>query len=408
MEVGLSADQELLVSTTRKYLRASVPPEVLRELRDSPVGYEPDFWRTGAELGWTSLLVAEEHGGGSVSGAGLRDLALVAYEFGRHAAPGPLLTSNVVAAALSGALSAAGGEAGGDVLERICAGEAVAAWCFGEPVPHDGLGEVTTTVLAAGSDLVLSGVKAPVEHGAQADYFLVTARGADGGLAQLLVPADAPGVTVTPLRTLDLTRRFARVEFSDVRLPAAALVGDLGGASAAVERQLSIALVIQTAEMVGAMDRAFELTVAWAADRYSFGRPLASYQALKHRFADLKMWLEASHALADAAAVAVQDDDGRAAELASVAKAYIGHYGPELCQDCVQLHGGIGVTFEHDLHLYLRRTVVGSALLGTPREHRLRIASILEARGGEAGAGEAGAGESGTGEAGDGAREAAA
>ncbi|OAA27919.1 acyl-CoA dehydrogenase [Frankia sp. EI5c] len=385
MKVGLTADQELLVGTTRKFLQASVPGEVLRELRHDPRGYAPGYWRTGAELGWASLLVAEEHGGGSVSGEGLRDLALVAYEFGRHAAPGPLLGGNVVAAALSAALSASGSgatgadPAGGAALERICAGEAVAAWCVSEPAPHDGLGEVTATAAAAGAEWVLSGVKAPVEHGAQADYFLVTARTGDG-LTQLLVPAGADGVTVTPLRTLDLTRRFARVDFRDVRLPAAAVVGVPGGASAALERQLAIALVIQTAEMVGAMDRAFELTVAWAADRYSFGRPLASYQALKHRFADLKMWLEVSHALADAAAAAVQGDAEDAAELVSSAKAYIGHHGPELCQDCVQLHGGIGVTFEHDLHLYLRRTVVGSALLGTPREHRLRITSILEAR----------------------------
>jgi alkylation response protein AidB-like acyl-CoA dehydrogenase len=246
-------------------------------------------------------------------------------------------------------------------------------------VPHDGLGEVTATAVASGDDWVLSGEKAPVEHGAQAAFFLVTARTGDG-LTQLLVPADSPGVTVTPQKTIDISRRFARISFRDVRVPAAAVVGAPGAAAADVERQLRTALVIQTAEMVGAMDRAFELTVAWAADRYSFGRPLASYQALKHRFADQKMWLETSHALADAAAVAVQNDDERAGELVSVAKSYLAQYGPELCQDCVQLHGGIGVTFEHDLHLYLRRVVLASALLGTAREHRLRITSLLEAR----------------------------
>ncbi|ABW12144.1 acyl-CoA dehydrogenase domain protein [Parafrankia sp. EAN1pec] len=383
MKVGLSVDQELLVGTTRKFLQDSVPSEALRGLRHHPAGYEPEYWRTGAELGWTSLLVAEQHGGGSVSGEGLRDLALVAYEFGRQAAPGPLLATNVVAAALS----RAGGELCREVLGRISAGDAVGAWCLSEPVPHDGLGEVTATAVASGADWVLSGEKRPVEHGAQAEFFLVTARTGDG-LTQLLVPAESSGVTVTPLRTVDLSRRFARVGFRDVRVPATAVVGEPGSAAAEVERQLHTALVIQTAETVGAMDQAFELTLAWAADRYSFGRPLASYQALKHRFADLKMWLETSHAVADAAAVAVQNDDDRAAELVSVAKSYVGQYGPELCQDCVQLHGGIGVTFEHDLHLYLRRVVLASALLGTVREHRLRIATLLEAGNsvGEAGA----------------------
>ncbi|MBL7523702.1 acyl-CoA dehydrogenase family protein [Frankia sp. CNm7] len=375
MKLDLTADQELLLDTTRRYLADVVPTAVLRKLRDDPDGYEPGYWSTGAELGWTSLLVAEEHGGGSVSDDGLGDLALGAHEFGRAAAPGPLLTTNVVA----GALSRAGGDAVAETLGALCAGESVAAWCWSEPRPKGGFGGIEAVAEPAGGDWVLSGVKSPVEHGAQADLFLVTARSGDG-LVQLLVPAASAGVTVTPLKTLDVTRRFARVAFDAVRLPAAAVVGEPGGAAAEVERQLVEALVIQTAEMVGALDKAFELTVAWANDRYSFGRPLASYQALKHRFADMKMWLEASHALADAAAVAARDEPARAGELASVAKAYVGHYGPELCQDCVQLHGGIGLTFEHDLHLYLRRVAVGAALLGTPRDHRLRLADLVERR----------------------------
>jgi alkylation response protein AidB-like acyl-CoA dehydrogenase len=126
------------------------------------------------------------------------------------------------------------------------------------------------------------------------------------------------------------------------------------------------------------METAFDMTVSWASDRYSFGRPLASYQALKHRFADMKAWLEASHAISDGAAASVQARAVDAAELVSVAKAYIGQYGVELLQDCVQLHGGIGVTFEHDLHLFLRRVTVNRALFGTPADHRQRIADHLE------------------------------
>jgi alkylation response protein AidB-like acyl-CoA dehydrogenase len=120
-----------------------------------------------------------------------------------------------------------------------------------------------------------------------------------------------------------------------------------------------------------------EFTIQWAFDRYSFGRPLASYQALKHRFADMKLWLEASYATAAAAARAVQADGPEAAELASVAKAYIGERATDLVQDCVQLHGGIGVTWEHDIHLYLRRVTVDRVLWGTPSEHRRLIAGFL-------------------------------
>jgi len=139
-----------------------------------------------------------------------------------------------------------------------------------------------------------------------------------------------------------------------------------------------LALVILNAEAVGAMEAAFEMTVEWAFDRYSFGRPLASYQEIKHRFADMKSWLEASHAISDAAAAAVEAHAPEASELVSVAKAYIGEYGGELLQDCVQIHGGIGVTFEHDIHLFLRRVTLNRALYGTPADHRQRIATFAE------------------------------
>ena len=133
------------------------------------------------------------------------------------------------------------------------------------------------------------------------------------------------------------------------------------------------------------MQAGFDMTVEWAFDRYSFGRPLASYQALKHRFADMMRWLEASHAISDAACAAAADGrPPRRAELVSAAKAYIGEYGAELLQDCVQMHGGIGVTFEHDLHLFLRRFTVNRALAGTPADHRQRIAALVGAREGTA------------------------
>ncbi len=186
------------------------------------------------------------------------------------------------------------------------------------------------------------------------------------------------------MQTIDLSRRFSVVTFDDVRVPADAVVGPIGEASRDVDRQFEVLLVILNAESVGAMQTGFDMTVEWAFDRYSFGRPLASYQALKHRFADMMSWLEASHAISAAACAAAQEGSDDAAELLSAAKAYIGQYGAELLQDCVQLHGGIGVTFEHDLHLYLRRLIVDRALAGTPADHRQRIAALVAAREGVA------------------------
>lgn len=359
-------DQEFLRETTERFLRDHVPPDEARRLRDDPAGFESAYWRQGAELGWTSLLVDEAHGGGSISGQGLVDLTLIAHEVGAHAAPGPLTVSNVVAAALSAA------DSHPEVLAGILDGSVIATWCFAEGPPNDGLDDGILEIRADGSELVVSGEKRPVEAAGRADHLLVTGR-SDGGMTQVLVAADTPGVSITPMHTVDLTRRYGVVRFDDVRVPVDAVVGDLGGAASAVARQLDQALVIVNAETVGAMQHALDMTVEWAFDRYSFGRPLASYQALKHRFANMKTWLEASHAISDEAAVAVAGAREGASEFASAAKAYVGDQGAELAQDCVQMHGGIGVTFEHDLHLYLRRITVNRATFGTPAEHRRRL-----------------------------------
>jgi alkylation response protein AidB-like acyl-CoA dehydrogenase len=375
MEVTLTDDQEFFRETTRKFLESECPIVKVRELAASPDGFERDYWRQGAELGWTSLLVPEDLGGGSISGSGVVDLTLVADAFGSHAAPGPLLPANVVAAAIA---RAGTDDQKAGVLPALVGGEVVAAWAVAEPAPHDRLGDVTVTATADGGDFVLSGVKSPVEAGAQSEQLLVTARAADG-LAQFLVPADTSGVTVTPLNSLDLVRRYARVELDGVRVPAAAAVGVPGRSDADVERQLQLAIVIQAAESVGAAQTVFDFTLDWAFSRYSFGRPLASYQELKHRFADMKMWLEASHALASAAAREVQAEAAGVEETVSATKAYTGDYLTELVQDCVQMHGGIGVTYDHDIHLYLRRVTVDRLTHGTPADHRQRIAAQREA-----------------------------
>ncbi|HUR77081.1 MAG TPA: acyl-CoA dehydrogenase family protein [Acidimicrobiales bacterium] len=360
MEITLSNDQEFFRDTTRKFLATECPISTVRALEGNEAGFDASYWRQGADLGWCSLLVPEAYGGGTISGRGVVDLTIVADAFGRHVAPGPLLPTNVVAAAIA----RSGTDAQRDeYLAPIVAGETTAAWCL------------TVTAAVDGDDYVVSGVASPVEAGAEAGVLLVTA-GTDSGLAQFLVPPDAPGVTITPLRSLDLVKRFARVEFSDVRVPGAAAVGTIGHAHDDVDRQLQLALVMQTTEMVAAAETAFDFTVEWAFDRYSFGRPLASYQELKHRFADMKMWLEASHALATALAREVQDDASRASETASAAKAYIGEYLAELVQDCVQMHGGIGLTRDHDLHLYLRRVTVGRSTYGLPADHRQRVMAL--------------------------------
>jgi alkylation response protein AidB-like acyl-CoA dehydrogenase len=373
MLLTLSAEQEFFRKTTVRFLEEAAPAGELRKRREDPNGFQSSYWRQGAELGWTSLLVSEENGGVSISGRGLVDLTVVAYEFGRHAAPGPLAHTNVVA----GALSAGGADA--ELIGRVLEGSTIVAWCISEGVgaaTNDGLPSLQLDIKLPGDELVLNGIKRSVESASQASHLLVTGR-TGTGITQVLVPADAAGVRITPMQGIDLTRRFSLVRFEDVRVPLSAAVGEVGKAGAEVERQLQHALVLHSAEALGAMQAAFDLTVEWAFDRYSFGKPLAAYQALKHRFAHMATWLQASHAICDEAARAVNEGAPEAAELASAAKAYVGHYGSELLQDCVQLHGGIGVTYEHDLHLYLRRHTLIRTLLGTPDAHLRRLADLV-------------------------------
>jgi alkylation response protein AidB-like acyl-CoA dehydrogenase len=373
VDLELSEDQELLRATTRRFLESQCPLPVVRSLEQEPAGYDAAYWGQGAELGWTSMLVPEADGGGSLSGEGLLDLVIVAEELGRLVSPGPLVPTNVVADAVARRGTPAQRQA---VLPGIVAGEVVAAWARVEPGVGIDAAAVTCRADRRDEGWVLRGRKLPVEAAAQAGHLLVTAM-ADDGLTQFLVPADTPGVDVTPMRSLDLTRRFAAVDLADVALGDEAVVGEVGGAAGDVERQLHVAAVLACAESAGATDRVLEFTLEYLDDRYSFGRPLSSYQALKHRCADMKMWLEACHAAVTGAARAVQREQADAAMLVSAAKAYVGTYSTEIIQDCVQLHGGIGVTWEHDIHLYLRRATVNRGAHGTPAEHRERIAELL-------------------------------
>ena len=362
MDFDLTPDQKLFRATTKKFLDTEVPLSTVRAWGAAGLGFDRDWWTRGAELGWTALLVPEDQGGGSVSDAGLLDLLIVAEEMGRMVSPGSLGPVNTVIAALV----EAGGHAG--TIERLVAGDAVATWAVYEPGSGFTPEAPGLTAAKTPGGWTLTGVKDRVEAADQADLFLVTT---DSG--QFLVPA--ADVRVEPVTSLDLVRRFGTVRLENVRVPSSARV------DATVERQRLVASILQSAETAGAVDRVFEFTVAWAFDRYSFGRPLASYQALKHRFADMKTWLEAIHGIVSAAGRAVQDSSPDAAELVAAAGSYVGTKAVEIIQDCVQLHGGIGVTWEHDLHLYLRRATVNRALYGTPDEHRRALADIVIAKG---------------------------
>jgi alkylation response protein AidB-like acyl-CoA dehydrogenase len=373
VQLALTDDQEFFHDTTRRFLAAEVPLTEVRALYETPDGFDPQWWRAGAELGWTSCFVPEVHGGGTLSGAPTADAAIVAEELGRMVSPGPFLPVNVVAAALAWSGTEAQMAAR---LPGLAAGDEIAVWAYGEP--DDGWlpDHLETTATVVDGGIVLTGEKAYVEAAGVAQHFLVTARG-DGGTTQVLVAADAPGVSVIRGRSIDLTRRYGRVRFDDVHLPTDALVGSPGGASEAVERQLALALALQCSELVGIAEHTFETTIEYGRERVAFARPIVSFQALKHRLATMAVWLEGSKAVTEALVAAVDADDADVARLASVAKAYVGRHALDIVDDCVQITGGLGVTWEHDIHLYNRRAAVDRAMFGSPEQHRLRLASML-------------------------------
>lgn len=372
VRVDLSDDQEFFRETSRRFIEAEVPVSVVREWHDLVDGCPQSWWQEAAQLGWTSFMVPESLGGGSISGRQVVDLTIVADEMGRGAVPGPFMPTNVVA----DTLGRSGNPDQQSLLEGVMAGETILAWAFCEPGGDWTAGRVAAAAAPSNGGYVITGTKTAVEAGAQAHHLLVTARTPDG-LAQFLLPPDAPGITVTPQESLDLGRRFAEVRFDGVAVGPESMVGEPGSAAESdVERQRLVAVLLQCADNAGSAAKVLEFTVEYAFDRYSFGRPLASYQALKHRFADMKLWSEASQAAVDGAADALAESRDEV-RMVSVAKSYVGDHSVDLMQDCVQIHGGIGVTYEHDLHLYLRRATVNRGLFGTPADHRDALSELV-------------------------------
>jgi len=367
-----SPETILFASTTQAFLRKEAPLGRVRELHAEGRSFDPAWWQRAAELGWTALVVPEDLGGGSVSGSGVRDLAMVAEQLGKTVAPGPLYPVSIVLAAL---VDCADPQSHAAVIEALMSGETVASWAVSEP--GRGWAPLDPSVTATQTDtgFRIDGTKDLVEAAAQSAVLLVVARCGPNAaeIRQFLVPTNAPGVRIAPQQSVDLVKQYARVHFDGVVVERSAVVGSAAATAALIERQSQIAQVLQCAEVVGILQTVFDFTVQWALDRHTFGRPLASYQALKHGFADMKLWLEACRATTSAAVADVAARSPKAGWSASVAKSYVGEMAGRIVQACVQMHGGIGVTWEHDLHLYLRRVTLYRSMFGTPEEHNRRV-----------------------------------
>jgi alkylation response protein AidB-like acyl-CoA dehydrogenase len=374
MTAAESSEKILFASTAQAFLDKETPLSRVRELHESDTAFERGWWQRAAHLGWAGLLVPEELGGGSVSGDGVEDLAMVARLAGRTVAPGPL---HPVSTVLAGLVDAENRETHAALIESLVSGGTIASWAVYEPGKPWAPLEPDLTATATATGYRLDGAKDRIEAGNDSDVLLVVAR-CDGDVRQFLVPTNAQGVRVESESSVDLVKHYVRVHFDGVEIDGNSVVGESGQTAALIGRQSQIAQILQCAEVVGILDTVLDFTIQWAFDRYTFGRPLVSYQALKHRFADMKMWLEACRATTASAVAAVAARSPDADLSASIAKSYVGERAVEVVQGCVQMHGGIGVTWEHDLHIYLRRVALYRALFGTPEEHNLRVYARME------------------------------
>ena len=369
MNFELTDEQAMLREASRDLLTDRAPTSVVRGQLEAEVEVDPALWRLAAELVWPGLLVPEEHGG---AGQGLIEMALVAEEIGRAVGRGPFLATAVVGRAVARGASEA---LAAEVLPALAEGEAWATWAFAEPKLPWSLDGLRATARTDGDHVALSGTKTAVQDADGARWLLVTAL-ADDGPASFLVDRDAAGVSVRRQRSIDLTRSFSEVRFDDVRVPVARR---LAGGAAEIQQLLDDSAVLLAAETLGTLDRMLQLTLDYVRVRVQFGRPIGSFQAVKQacsRMAEQVMGVRAATYSAAMAADAGADD---AATTACVAASYSSSVAGEVAGAALQLHGGIGFTWEHDLHLYLRRAKADGVLQGDCAVHRDRLVKAVTA-----------------------------
>jgi len=377
MDFGFNQEQELLRATARKFLESECTSEFVRARMAEPAGVTDAFWAKLAEQGWLGLIYPEEYGG---AGLGFVDLTVLMEEMGRAVMPGPFFSTVL----LGGLAILEGGSAAqkAEWLGKIGAGEAKATLAFTEPNARWDAAAVTVTARESDGRFTLSGTKLFVQDAHLADVLVVVARTREGtrpedGLSLFLVPRSTRGVEVKLLPTMDQTRKLCEVTFADVTVGADALLGSKDGAWAPLSRVLDRATVALCAEMCGGAQRVLDMTTEYAKIRIAFGKPIGAYQGVKHKAADMLVEIENAKSLTYYAAWAVDENVPEAPLAASMAKAYVSDAFRRAAGTGIQLHGGIGFTWEHDLHLYFKRAKASEFTFGDGTWHRERVAQLI-------------------------------
>jgi alkylation response protein AidB-like acyl-CoA dehydrogenase len=369
MALITTAEQEALRDVMRAFLRKYSTEADVRSQMDSDLGYDPQAWETAAEqIGMQALAIPERFGG---AGYGFDELAVVLEETGRSLFTGPVLPTVVLAP--SALLLSGDDQACERYLPGVADGSTVATVAVSEDAGAWTESDITVSAVRDGDEWALTGVKPYVLSGAEAGLVLVAAR-TDSGISLFAVESPASGLSVKPLPVMDLTRRLASLTFDSCP---AVLVGDDGAGWTTLVQLFDRAIAALACEQVGAAAAVLESTVDYLKVRQQFGRPIGSFQAIKHRCADMLVELESARSAAAyaSAAITVGADDLSVA--ASIAKVYCSQAFYHIAAESIQMHGGIGFTWEHPAHLYFKRAKGAEVLFGSPAAHRERIADLI-------------------------------
>lgn len=377
MDFCLNEEQQALQESARQFLKAQSGPSHVRSAMQSPQGFDPNTWRQiSLELGWPALRIPETYGG---LGLGHVDLAVLFETTGEALLCAPLFSTIALAA---NAIIEIGSEAQKSAwLSPIAEGEETATLAFAEASGRWDADAIETTATPDGEGFILEGRKCQVLDGLSADRLLIVARapGSSGeeGVSVFMLSGDSPGLTRTALPTMDQTRRLVDIELSSVRASSADCLGELGGAWPGLRRTLDLAAIALAAEQVGGATRCLEMAVNYAKEREQFGRPIGSFQALKHKCADMFVAVETARSALYYAACIADDGSDDLTTTASMAKAWCSEAYFKCAADSIQIHGGVGFTWEYDPQLHFKRARASESWLGDPTYHRERIAKAI-------------------------------
>jgi alkylation response protein AidB-like acyl-CoA dehydrogenase len=369
MNFAFSEEQDELRASVRRFLAEKSPETEVRRLMDTTEGYDPAVWSQMADqLGLQSLTIPEEFGG---SGFTYVELLVVLEEMGAALLCAPFFSS--VALAANALLTSDDDDAKKSYLPGIASGETIATLAITEDNGKWDFGGIECAATQKDGGWVLDGHKMFVIDGHVANLIIVAAR-TGAGVSLFAVQADAPGLTRTPLPTMDQTRKQARLEFSSTP---ATLIGTDGGAEPGLSKTLDLAAVALAAEQVGGAQHVLDASVEYAKTRIQFGRPIGSFQAIKHKCADMLLEVESAKSAAYYAAWAAAEDSDELPVVASLAKSYCSEAYFHAAAENIQIHGGIGFTWEHPAHLYFKRAKSSELLLGDPSYHRELLAQRI-------------------------------